>query len=111
MKIYKEFHSNQKIGKGSKIEGKLEKLTNQPTNVENPRYNLKQLSLRLCNFFLKRNFDTGYKISFVGILDISTYTKSEQSSVAGKHLKRHAKNDNAAVAYIATLLRWPPSFC
>ena len=43
-------------------------------------------------------FDTGLEISSVGILDISPYTKSEQPMVAGKHLKRPAKNGYTAVA-------------
>ena len=46
----------------------------------------------------KRNFDTGFGISSVGIPKISPYTKSEQPRVAGKHLTRHAKNGYAAVA-------------
>ena len=53
---------------------------------------------------LTRNFDTGFEISSVGILDISQYTKYEQPRVAGKHLTRHAKNGYAAVAILATLL-------
>ena len=40
----------------------------------------------------------GLVISSVGIPEISSYTKSEQPRVAGKHLTRHAKNGYAAVA-------------
>ena len=78
--------------------------------MENPHYSLKMPSLRLCNFFSKRNFDTGFKISFVGTMVISSYTQSEQPRLAGKHLTRLAKNGIAAVTYIATLLHGPPSF-
>ena len=53
----------------------------------------------------------GFEVSSVGIPEISPYMKSEQSRVAGKNLLRHAKNDYAAVVYIATLLRRPLSFC
>jgi len=48
------------------------------TDVENPRYNLKRLSLRLRNFFPKRNFNMGFKISFVGInmtLDLDVHSE------------------------------------
>ena len=38
------------------------------------------------------------RISSVGIPEISPYTKSEQPRIAGKHLTRHAKNGDAAVA-------------
>ena len=55
------------------------------TDVEKGFYSLKTPSLRFCNFFSKRNFDTGFEISFVGTLDISSYTKSEPLRVAGKH--------------------------
>ena len=48
-------------------------------------------------FFSKRNFDTGFGISFVGTLDISSNTQSGQPRVAGKPLTRLAKNDMAAV--------------
>ena len=54
--------------------------------------------MRLGNFFSKVNFDPGFAISPVGILDISPYTKSEQPRVAEKRLTRHAKNGYAAVA-------------
>ena len=40
------------------------------------------------NFFSKRNFDTEFEISCVGILDISPYTKSEQARAAEKHLQQ-----------------------
>ena len=40
----------------------------------------------------------GLGISSVGIPEISPYTKSEQPTVAEKHLARHAKNGYAAVA-------------
>ena len=49
------------------------------------------------------------EISFVGISEISPYTKSEKPRMAGKHLTRHAKNGYAVVANIATL-RSPPYF-
>ena len=52
----------------------------------------------------------GFEISFVGTIDISLYTYSEQPGVAGKHLTRLAKNGMAAVTYIATMLCGPPSF-
>ena len=78
--------------------------------MENPRYSLKTSSLRLHNFFSKRNFETEFEISFVGTMDISSYTQSEQPRVAGKHSTRLAKNAMAAVTYIATLLSKPPSF-
>ena len=58
---------------------------------------------RAHNFFSKRNFDIGLGISSVGIPEISPYTKSEQPRIAGNHLTRHAKNDYAVVANIATL--------
>ena len=44
-----------------------------------------------------------FELSFVGILEISPYTKSEQPRIAGKHLTRHAKNGYSVVANIATL--------
>ena len=93
MKTYKRPSQNKSMyevssksdnGKGFKIRGKIRE-RNQPTN-------------RLRNFFSKRNFDTGFEISSVGIPEISPYTKSEQPRVAGKHLMRHAKNGYAAVA-------------
>ena len=60
--------------------------------------------LRLRNVFSKTNFDTGFETSSVDILDISPYTKSEHPRIAGKHLTRHAKNGDAAVAKLATRL-------
>ena len=68
-----------------------------------PRYSLKTPSLRLSNFFSKRNFETGSEISFVGRIDISSNTKSEQprAKVVGNHLTRFAKNGMTAVAYTA----------
>ena len=51
------------------------------------------------------NFNTGFEVGFVGTMDISFYTQSEQPRVAGL-----AKNGMAVVSYIATLLHWPPSF-
>ena len=48
--------------------------------------------------FFKKNVDTEYKVSFVGIPKILPYTKSEQPTIAGKHLTRHVKNGYAAVA-------------
>ena len=38
------------------------------------------------------NFNRGFEISFVGIIDISSYTKSEQPRVAGNHLRIHTKD-------------------
>ena len=87
-----------KLENGSKIGGKLEKVT----DVQNPCQSLKQLSLRLHNFFPKKNFDTGFEISSVGIPEISPYTKSEQPRVRGKHLTRHQKRLRCC-GYIATL--------
>ena len=57
--------------------------------MENPRYNQKRLSFR--------NFDMGFELGSVAIMDISPDTKSEQHSVAGKHLTRHVKNYHTAV--------------
>ena len=54
-------------------------------------------SLRLRNLFSMRNFDTEFEISFVGTMNISSYTKSEQPRVAEKYLTRLAKNGMAAV--------------
>ena len=94
-----------------KMRGKIgDGLTYLPTDVENPRYSPKTSSLRFRNFFSKRNFDIEFEISFVGTMDISLYTQSEQRRVAGKHLTRLAKNSMAAVTYIATLLCESPSF-
>ena len=67
------------------------------TDVENTRYSLKRLSLKLRNFYSKRNFDTELEIGSVGIPEISPYTKSEQPTVAGQHITRHAKYRYAAV--------------
>ena len=44
------------------------------------------------------------EISSVGILEISPYMKSEQHSLAGKHLTRHANNYYAVVAWRAMFL-------
>ena len=84
-----------------KIRGKIvdtHRLTFFLTDVETPSYVLKTQSLRLHNFISKRNFDTGFEISYVGILDISPYTKSELRRVAGNHITRLTKNGYAAVA-------------
>ena len=51
------------IGKGSKLRAKL--VMDWLTDVENPRYSLETTSLRHRNFFCKRNFDTGFAISFI----------------------------------------------
>ena len=51
--------------------------------MEKPRYSQKELSLRLRTFFSKRNYNTGFEISSVGILE---------------HLMRHAKNGYDTVA-------------
>ena len=90
-----------------KIRGKF---GNVLTDVENPLYNQKTQTLKLRYYFTKRNFDTESKISFVGTMDISSYTQSEQPRVAGKQQTRLAQNGMAVVTCIATLLRWPPSF-
>ena len=85
--------------KGSKIGGRLENERKDGlTDVEKLRYMQKWPFLRFLNFFSKRNFDTGYEISSVGITDFSVYTKSEQLRIAGKHLTRLVKNGYAAVA-------------
>ena len=60
-----------KIGGG---EGEREGVGNGLTDVENPRYSQKAQTLRLQNFFSKGNFDTGSEISFIGTMDISSYT-------------------------------------
>ena len=52
--------------------------------LTDPRYSLNTPSLRLRNFFSMRDFGTEFKIRFVGTMDISSYTKSEQPRVAGK---------------------------
>ena len=70
-------------GKVFKIRGNLMK--ELLSDRENPRYSLKTPSLKLCNFFSKRNFDTGFEISFVGTMDISSYTQYEQPRVAGTY--------------------------
>ena len=51
------------------------------TNVEKRRYNLKTAGLRLRNYFSKRNFDTGFEISFFGTMNTTLYTQSEQPRV------------------------------
>ena len=104
-----EVSSKSDNGKGLKKRGKIRE-RNQPTDVGKPRWTRKWPSLRLCNFFSRRNFDRGFEISSVGILDISPYPKSEQHRVAGNHLTRHAKNGYNAVGILATLMRGPPSF-
>ena len=58
--------------------------------------------------FSKRNIDTGFEISFVGTVDISTYTQSEQPRVAGKHLTILAKNGMAAATHTATIAGYDP---
>ena len=63
--------------------------------------------LRLLNFFSKRNLDTRFEISSVGIPEISPYTKYR---MAGKHLTRHAKNGYAAVAIADPASAGPPIF-
>ena len=82
-----------------KIRGKIEDGLRK-TDVENTRYSLKTKSLILRNFFPKRIFDTGFEIKFVGTMNKSSYTQSEQLRVAGKHLTRLAKIDMAVVTYI-----------
>ena len=93
-----EISSKSDNGKDFKNRGKARKRTHILTDVEKPRYTQKWPCLRLRNFISKRNFDTGFEISSVGIPEISPYTKSEQPSIAGKHLTRHAKNGYAVVA-------------
>jgi len=80
------------------------------TDMENLRYSLKTLSLRLSNIFLKGISKRGFEKRFLGTMDISSYMQSEQARLAGKHLTRLSKNGIAAVTYIATLLRGPPKF-
>ena len=63
-----------------------------------PFYTSKGHFSRARNFFSKRNFDMGLRISSVGIPEISPYTNSEQPTVTGKNLTRHVKNGYAAVA-------------
>ena len=92
----------KQIRKCSKLGGKL---TEGRTDKKNQHHSLKTPSLRLRNFFSKRNFDTGLEISFVGTMDISSYTQSEQPTAAEKYLTRLAKNGMVAVTCIATLLR------
>ena len=99
-----EVSSKSDDGKGLENNGKIRELTNQLNDVEKPRYSRKWLILRLRKFFSKRNLDTGFEISSVGILEISPYTKSEQRRVAGKHSTRHAKNGYAAVAIYSLYL-------
>ena len=66
-------------------------------------------SLRLRNLFSKRNFDTEFEISFVGTINISSHTQSEQLRVAAKPFTRLAKNGMADVTHIATGLHGPPN--
>ena len=74
MNTCRKFHPNLTMGKRSKIGGKLE--MDDLTDVENPHFSLKTPSLRLGNFFSKRNFDTGFEISFVGTMDISSLIRN-----------------------------------
>ena len=60
------------IGQWESVQNRGKKLgMDRLTDVENQRYILQTPSLRLHNFFSKRNFDTGFEISFVGTMDIS----------------------------------------
>ena len=68
------------------------------TDVKKSRYTRKWLGFKLRNFYSKRNFDTELEIGSVGIPEFSPYTKSEQPTVAGQHITRHAKYRYAAVA-------------
>ena len=81
-----EISSKSDNGKVVNFRGNIREYTDAVTDVTKPQWPI----LRLCNFFSKRNFDTGVGISFVGIPEISPYTKSEQPRIAGKHLTRHA---------------------
>ena len=54
-------------------------------------------------FFKKMNFNMGFEISLVGIQYISTYMKSDQPRVAGKHSTRHAKKQLRCCGYISNL--------
>ena len=76
-------------------------------SLENPLYSPKTQSLRLRKFFSKKKFDTGFEINFVGTMNISSYTQSEQARIAEKYITRLAKNGMVVVMYLATLL---PSF-
>ena len=84
MNLFGEFHPNRTMGKGSKTGGKIENVTNG-FSVETTLHP-KMAKFETSQLFSKRNFDAGFEISSVGILDISSYTKSEKSRVAGKHL-------------------------
>ena len=57
------------------------------------------------NFCSKKNFETGFEIRSVGILDISPYTKSEQPRIAEKHLTRRAKNGNSVTRIYSNTLQ------
>ena len=57
------------------------------------------------NYFSERNFDTGFEISSVNILNISPYKKSEQPRIAGKNLTRLAKNGNSVTRIYSNKLQ------
>ena len=80
--------SKSNDGKVFKIKGEIrDELTDwelRLTDVENPCYRLKRMSLRLRNFFLR--VIEKIEISFVGKIDISSCTESEQPRAKEKHL-------------------------
>ena len=43
--------------------------------------------------FSKTKFNSWFGISFVGTMDISSYTQSERPRIAGKYITRLVKND------------------
>ena len=57
-------------------------------------------SLRLHNFFSKINFDTRFKMNFVGTMDISSCMQSENPRIEGKHITKLAKNGMTIVTLI-----------
>ena len=44
----------------------------------------KKVKFEILTCFAKRNFNRGFELSFVGTMEISPDTKSEQPRVAGK---------------------------
>ena len=75
------------------------------TEVTKPLYTQKWPYLRPRTFFSKRNFDTRFRISSVGIPEISPYTKSKQPRITGKHLTRLAKNGNSVTLIYSNTLQ------
>jgi len=81
---WRKFHPNRTM-EVFKIRGKI---GDGLTDMENLRYSLKTLSLRLSNIFLKGISKRGFEKRFLGTMDISSYMQSEQARLAGKHLTR-----------------------